>query len=312
MALAESASRQSGQQKRWRRHLSFRDNAFGLLMVLPALLILVIVLGYPALRLFYLSLHFLQLTSPEKGMPFVGLENYRYGLEDPEFWDSLLRTVVFSTSTLSIELVIGVSIAVAISRATRFFNIFRGLLLIPWMLMWTVVAVIWGWIFDGQYGIVNYLLIRLGWVDQPVQWLGTPGLAMLILIWVSAWREFPISMIFSLAGLQAIPDELYEAARIDGANAWQEFWRISLPLLRPTLLLILLLRTTYALRTFDLVYLMTGGGPAGTTHVFGTFIYERAFMNYDLGLGSALSVLLLGGTLTISVIYLVAMPRVDR
>jgi multiple sugar transport system permease protein len=278
-------------------------------MVLPAAVILAVVLGWPVIRLFYLSLHFLQLTSPEVGMPFIGLENFRMAMNDPEMWGSLGRTLVFSFSTLFIELVIGVTTAVALNRASTIFNVIRGLLLLPWMLMWPVVAIIWSWIFNGQYGIINYILIQLKWVDGPVQFLGTPGLTMGIVIWTSAWREFPIAMIFTLAGLQSIDDAYFEAARIDGASRWQEFWRITFPLLRPTLLLILLLRTTFALRTFELIFVMTGGGPAGTTHVIATYIYEKAFINYDLGFGSALSVILLLITLIISFLYVILMPK---
>ena len=289
-----------------------RDAAFGMIMVLPSAVILAVVLGWPVLRLFYLSMHFLQLTSPERGVPFIGLENFAIAFQDPELWASFRRTFVFTFSTILVELMIGISTAMVLNRVSQVLNVVRGLLLLPWMLMWPVVAVIWRWIFDGQYGIVNYILVATGLADSPIQWLGTPGVAMGIVIWVSAWREFPIAMIFTLAGLQAIDDTYFEAARIDGATKWQEFWRIAFPLLTPTILLILLLRTTFALRTFDLVYTLTGGGPAGTTHVIGTYIYERAFLGYDLGMGSALSVLLLGVTLIISTLYVVLLPRQSR
>jgi len=295
--------------KKGKELFKLSDAQFGFLMTVPALIFLFLILFYPMINLIHLSFKWYSLITPERGSPYVGLEHFARAFTDPLFWEALYHTLYFTALTLTVELLIGLGIAWLMTRMRRSLNVTRGLVLLPWMTPWVAVAAMWAWIFNYEYGIANYVLLRLGLIHKPIFWLGDARFALNTLVGISIWRQFPIATIFLIAGYQGIPAELYEAARIDGASAWQEFRYIALPLVKPVILLVLILRTTFALRIFDLIYVTTEGGPAGSTEVFSTYIYEAAFVGWNLGFASALSLILLVITLSISFIYIKFLPK---
>lgn len=283
-----------------------RFSIFPYLALLPAIAFLLVVMIYPSIDLIFTSFQDYRLGGESS---FVGLNNYIYIFTDPLFWKSLANTLYFSFWSLSIEMVISLGLAMTFSKALKGIGFFRGVMLLPWMMSSAVCSVIWAWLFEGSYGLVNYLLLSAGIISQPIVWLSTPGLSMWVIIWIDIWRETPIVTMMLVAGLQSISNEVYEAARIDGANWWQQFLRITLPLLRPAILLALILRTMIVLRVYDTVAILTAGGPAGTTEVLGTYIHKAGFSSFRFDRAAAASAILLILTLLISLIYVKFLPK---
>lgn len=304
------AARAAAATTRPRRLAGFRLRRSGLFpcaALFPALLFLTVVMAYPVGYSLYLSLFDYRLG--HRAAPrFVGLGNYLYVLSDPMFWQSLRQTLFFSCFSLAFELVLALGLSVVLARPMRAVGLMRGLVLLPWMMSSAVAAVVWALLFEGSYGPVNYGLVKLGVVDRPVPWLSIPGVAMWTLIALDVWRETPVMTMMLVAGLQSIPHELLEAAAIDGAGPWSRFTALILPLLRPAIVLALLLRTMVVLRVYDVVAILTGGGPGGTTEVMGTYLYKQAFSSFFLGRASATATILVAITLAISLLYLRADP----
>lgn len=277
------------------------DKYFPYLVLIPSTSILVLVVGYPILQTFILSLQEVRLG--DLSGYWVGLGNYIWAFSEPRFWNVLVNTLYFTVGTLVIELVVAIPVSLVLSQKFKGVRLFRGIVLLPYLLASVVVATIWKWSLNDVYGVVNWVLMGIGILDEPVSWMTNRGTAMPIIILASAWREIPVVALILVAGLQSIRDEIYEAASIDGTNAWQGFWLITMPLLKPYIFLSLILRTTFAVREFDLVWLITGGGPAGSTELISTFAYKEAFTVFEAGYASALSVILLLFTFSITVVY---------
>jgi multiple sugar transport system permease protein len=259
----------------------------GWLVVLPALLLLALIFLYPIGRAFWLSL-FTKNLGTELQPVFSGLANYLRMIGDGRFWQDLGTTTVFTAISVTVELVLGLGIALVLNQSFRGRGILRTIAILPWALPTAVMGLAWTWIFNDRYGAVNDLLRRLGWSDGGTVWLGDPQLAMTALIVADTWKTTPFIAIILLAGLQTIPEDLYEAHAIDGASPWQSFYKITLPLLLPQILIALLFRFSQAFGIFDLVQVMTGGGPAGTTETISIYIYKTAMRYLDFGYGSAL------------------------
>jgi multiple sugar transport system permease protein len=272
--------------------------------ILPSLALIGGVMAYPMFYSFYLSFHFRILSRPRLGTPFVGLANYLEAFRDPLFLRALWQTVYFSVVSILAECVIGLGVALLLNQRFRGRNVTRGLVLLPWMLSPVVAAFTWAWLLNDAYGLVNFLLMKLGVLHGPVLWLGDVGWAMGTIIVVDVWREVPFVAVVLLAGLQSIPDELYEAARIDGATPGQSFVAVTLPLLKPSFMVALLMRTMIAIRLFELVFIMTKGGPASTTEMLATFTYKEAFIKFNMGYSAATSVIMLLLSLGISLVYI--------
>jgi len=283
--------------------LKFLDRYFAQLAVLPSLVVLLGVIGYPAVQTFILSFQRAQLG--ETSGPFVGFQNYLTAFSQSQFWNALTNTVMFTAGTLSIEVFVSIPIAVLLAKKFRGVAVFRGMVLLPYLLASVVVATIWKWWLNDIVGLMNYIMLSIGAIRQPVVWLATLKLklTMVVLILISAWTRISVVTLVLVGGLQTIPEEIHEAAAVDGAGPWQHFFRITLPLLTPYILLALILRTTFAMREFDLVWLLTGGGPAGSTDLISTFTYRTAFNVFDAGYASALSFVLLAVTFAISIVY---------
>ncbi len=274
-----------------------RGNRF----VLPALVVLTLVTVYPVLSVLYLSLHRKMLLFGISR--FTGLENYRFLLTDDRFWNALGNTVYFTGLSVSLELVLGMAIALLLNRRFRFQGLAIAAVLVPWAVPTVVSARMWEWLYNTDFGLLNYLL------GAKINWLGSPFWALNAAVCMDVWKTTPFVVILLLAGLKTIPPELYQAARIDGANAWALFRRITLPLLMPVILVALIFRTLDAFRIFDAVYVLTGGGPANTTETLSIYAYKVLFQTLQFGYGSALSVVVFLCTGAITVLYLRMLRR---
>lgn len=279
------------------------------LLVAPALLLLFSVAAWPLLQTFYFSLTDATLNAPGEAR-FIGLGNYldtsgaiAFGvLADPLWWRAVFNTLWFSVITVSLELVFGMLVALLLHQKFPGRTILRTAMLIPWAIPTIVSAKMWGWMFHDQYGVVNDLLSRIGLIDEPLAWVAVPELSMWAVIIAEVWKTTPFMTLMLLAALQMIPEDLYESARLEGASAWQRFWRITLPLIKPAMIVALIFRTLDALRVFDLIYVLTSNSEA-TISISG---YSRQLLveYQDMGGGSAASVLVFMLVAGIAVSYL--------
>ncbi|WP_448602091.1 carbohydrate ABC transporter permease [Thermoleptolyngbya sp.] len=261
----------------------------GWLLVAPALLLLAVVYAYPILRAFWLSVY-TQNLGTELQPVFSGFENLGRMAADGRFWQSLGNTTVFTLASLTLELILGMGMALVLNQAFRGRGWVRTIAILPWALPTALIALGWVWIFNDQYGVWNDILMRLGILRSGVNWLGDPTLAMMALIAADVWKTTSFVAILLLAGLQSIPQDLYEAHAMDGATRWQSFRQITLPLLMPQIVIASLFRFAQAFGIFDLVQVMTGGGPAGATETVSVYIYATVMRYLDFGYGAALVV----------------------
>jgi multiple sugar transport system permease protein len=256
-------------------------------MLIPAIGALLGVSVYPVLRGLWLSFRDTSLIFRTDN--FVGLQNYAALVADPKFWNAWWNTIIFTASSTLLETVIGLGMALVLYERFGGRGAVRAAMLVPWAIPTVVTSKMFAWIFDGQNGIVNYLLLRTGLIRDNVNWYGSVDHAMTTIVIADVWKTTPFMALLLLAGLQTIPKSLAEAASIDGANVWQYFWRIRLPLLAPTLLIAAMFRALDAFRIFDLVYVLTGGGPADSTEVLSTLTYKTLFSTLQFGQGSAIA-----------------------
>lgn len=267
-----------------------RDQLNGWILVTPALLLLLLVFAYPIGRAFWLSL-FAQNLGTQLQPVFSGFDNYIRMAFDGRFWQSIGNTAIFTVASVVLELVLGMGIALVLNQSFRGRGAVRTIAILPWALPTAVMALTWTWIFNDQYGVWNDILLRFGLIQTEVNWLGEPQWAILTIIAADVWKTTPFISILLLAGLQSISQDLYEAHRVDGANPWQSFRQITLPLLMPQILIAVLFRFAQAFGIFDLVKVMTGGGPAGTTETVSIYIYATVMRYLDFGYGAALVVI---------------------
>jgi ABC-type sugar transport system permease subunit len=281
------------------------ERTLGLLMLAPMVIVLVVVIGYPLLDSFWLSLHRANLANPEQGQPFIGVGNYVRAFTQPDFWYSIQRTLYFTILSVGLETGLGLLFAVLLNERFRFNLPARLAMIIPWALLTVSNGVLWAWILNPTYGIFNATLINIGLLDAPKPWLSDTFWTMNMIILADVWKTVPNMTLLLLAGLQPIPHDLYEAADIDGATRWQKFTRITLPLLRPVILVAVALRTIGAFRVFDIVYVLTGnGGPADSTKVISFYNYDQAFHYLFFGYGAAISWIITAFMILLIVIYM--------
>jgi multiple sugar transport system permease protein len=266
-----------------------RDRRFGWLMTAPGLLALMLVVTGPLLVTIATSAF--DYTNVAPGFhTFAGIDNYRTALEDEYFRGSLWVTLAFVVAVVALEFLIGFAVALMLNTVTRFKNAYYLILLMPLLINPVIVAQIWRMFLHPELGIVNYLIVLAG--GHKVNWLGDPTNAFWTLVFVDIWHQVSFMIILLLAGLSALPREPYEAARVDGASVVQAFLHVTLPLMRPVIVVTLLIRFIFAIKTFDLVYIMTRGGPGASTELISYFIYRSAFYRH-FGEAAAISVLLL-------------------
>jgi len=288
--------------ERWReRHLR-------VLMLAPALAILGALTLFPTLYMFTASV---QRVSADPGVPraFVGLDNFIRMASDSQFHVGLLNTVIFTACAVTVEFLLGLGLALLFDRFIRQFNFLKTVLMIPMMLPPIAVAITWKLIYQPQFGVLNELMYRLG---LPLRaWAGDVHLAMFTIILADIWEWTPFVFLLMLAGLASLPVEPYEAAEIDGASAWQQFWDLTLPFLKPVIAIALLLRAMDAMRLFDLVFILTGGGPANATIVLSLYIFQVAFRFVDIGYAAAISLFVLAVTTVLSTWFIKRMKLAD-
>jgi trehalose/maltose transport system permease protein len=269
--------------------------------ILPALMLLLLVTVYPVFSVFYLSLQRKLLIFDIS--KFVGFDNYVFLLRDDRFWNAMKNTTYFTAASVSLELLLGLSIAMLLHRSFRLKGPARALVLIPWAIPTVVSAKMWEWMYNTDFGILNYL------IGSKVNWLGDPFWAINAAVFMDVWKTTPFVVILLTAGLQVIPRELYQAAKTDGAGSWEIFRRITIPLLKPVILIVLIFRTLDAFRVFDAVYVLTGGGPANTTETLSIYAYKVLFQTLQFGYGSTLSVVVFLCIGCISIFYVQILSR---
>lgn len=281
---------------RGRRSLQARRSRSAWLLVAPTLILLAGVAGWPLLRTLFYSFTDALLDAPHEYL-FVGFANYldfangeAYGvLADPVWWRAVRNTLWFTFVSVSMELVLGLALALLMNQKFRGQGLVRTAILVPWAIPTIVTAKMFSWMFHDQYGTINDLLLRAGLIDAPLAWIAEPGLSMWAVIIADVWKTVPFMALMLLAALQMVPSDLYEAARVDGANAWQRFRRITLPLIFPAMIVALIFRTMDALRVFDLIYVLTSNSEA-TISISG-YARDQMVAYQEMGVGSAASVL---------------------
>jgi multiple sugar transport system permease protein len=235
---------------------------------------------------------------------FIGLGNYVRLVQDPVFWLTLWNSVVWVFGSVILQFLAGFAAALLLHQAFRGRALVRTLSLLPWIIPGVVVGLIWEWLYQPNYGVINDLLLKAGLMQERVAWLSSPDLAMGAVVFTNVWRGIPFFSIMLLAGLQAIPDELYEAAQVDGAGVTSRFWHITVPLLRPIIVVATATRIIWTFNYADLIFVMTGGGPANATQITSTYTLMQAYANLDFGYAGALSVVLLLVMLAFTAAYL--------
>ncbi len=278
------------------------DRKFLLVLLAPAVVVLLVFIAAPIAQSINLSFHRIIVGLPQLQSPFVGVENYRELLNDSVARHAFWVTIVFVCVTTSCELFLGLLLALLINHRFTGRGSLRACVLVPWAIPTVVSAQMWRFLFNDSYGLINYTLFGNN-VSQYIAWLAKPGTALFAIILADVWKTTSFAALLILAGLQIIPDELYQAARVDGAGIWRRFRDITWPLIRPALLVALLFRTIDAFRVFDLAFVMTQGGPADATNVLQLYGYQKMFVEGWMGYGSAISVGVFVIVLILAVIY---------
>ena len=283
----------------------FKYENVGILFALPAFVYMLIFVGYPIISNIVLSVQDVTVRNLARGTKnFVGLNNYIVLFRDEVFRLTISNTLKFTVYSLLFQFIIGFALAVFFNKNFSFAKPIRGLLMIPWMIPMTVTALIFKFIFSTDVGIINYLLHSLGIISENIEWLTNPNIALGCVIFANVWIGIPFNTILLSTGLTTISQELYESAAIDGANGFQRFIKITLPLLRPTIESVLVLGFIYTFKCYDLVYVMTSGGPVNSTHLMSTYSYKLSFEMFDYSMGSAAANVLLVILLVVGMVYL--------
>jgi ABC-type sugar transport system permease subunit len=288
--------------------LSRRETITGLIFILPALLIILGITLQPVISTFYLSFFDARLSLTAENV-FVGIKNYRDLLSDELFWRTIQRTAYFTFGSVSLELLLGLAIAQLINSRPLGWQFLRVSLIIPWAVPTIVNGTMWRWIYNADYGALNGLLSQLGLIDHYVPWLTRPKVAMNLVILADIWHSVPFIALILQAALATLPVELDEAAAVDGASALQRFFLIRLPMLRSAILVALVIRTVEAFRVFDIIYVITNGGPAFGTMTISFMTYLETFSFGHVGRGAALSFLISIFTLVMAIIYIRGLYR---
>ena len=280
------------------------------LFLLPALLFVGATMVYPVYSNLRMSLFDVNVMTFLGGQaPFVGLTNYQKLVDDPAFHRALALSLLFTAGSLLFQFTVGFGLALFFNRPFPGNGALRALLLLAWLLPTVVSGSLFRWMLDGDFGVLNFALIQLGLLDDGRYWLIEPGTALAGTVLANVWVGIPFNMALLLAGLQGIPAVLYEAARVDGASSWQQFWSLTLPMMRPVALSVLLLGLIYTFKVFDLIYVMTEGGPVDATTTLPIYTYKLTFGFFRFGDGAAAATLLLTGLVGVALLYLWASRR---
>ena len=274
-----------------------RAAAYG--FVTPAVITLALLLLYPFCYGIYISFFKTNLVNKWN---FIGLKNYAKVLTEADFYSSMKITLIFTVGVVLGHFIFGFLFAVMLNRDIKGRTIFRAVLLLPWLFPEVVIANLWRWIFNPTMGFLNSTLVSVGILKEPMSWLGSPKLALAVLIFICIWKGYPLVMIQLLAGLQTVPGDIIEAARIDGATNWKTFWYVTVPSMKSTLSVTLILDVVWWFKHVTMIWLLTQGGPNGATNTIGVNIYKRAFEFFDFGPSSALAVVVFLICIVISIL----------
>ena len=296
-----------------RRRSRRRDLMVRCAFVLPAALYMLAFFGYPIVKNLVMSFQAYDFSTFFNGRaPFIGLDNYAATLTDPIFLRALGNTGLFTLGSLAGQFVLGLALALYFRRRFPLSGLLRSLLLLPWLLPMIVSAAVWRWILEQDNGALNRFLEGLGLISDPIPWLNSSDTALIAVILVNIWLGIPFNVVLLHSGLQAIPEEVYEAGAMDGATGARSFAHLTLPLLRPVVSVVLLLGVIYTIKVLDLIIGLTGGGPANATQTLATRSYEMSFVEFDFGQGAALSNVLIAIALAFSIVYLRANARAAK
>jgi multiple sugar transport system permease protein len=283
--------------------LRLSDRQVGVLFMLPLIIAVAVFLVWPigeAVRLSFVRYNPLR---PDD-QPFVGLDNYIFVLNDPLFWESFYQAIIWTGWSTVLQALFGVGLALLLQQPLKGMNVFRGLLLFPYIVPTVVIALNWRWLFNAEIGIVNHLLLSAGIVQDKIAWLSTPDMAMASAIMLNVWKYTPFVIIVVLARLQTIPTELYDAAKIDGAGAFRRFRDITLPQLAEVLAVVIVFRTIWTFNKFEEIYLLTRGGPGTSTYNLALYAFDQSIANLRMGVGAAAGVIMLLLLLVGAVLYI--------
>jgi len=273
--------------------------------ILPSVLFLGAILGFPILYSIVISFQKYNLATLVSGKAqFIGLQNYIAILENPQLQNALIHSLIFTFFSILFQFTIGLGLAILLNKSFPLNNVMRGVLLSGWQVPSVVTGTVFLWLFNLDYGLVNFLLTSLKLVHEPIAWFFQPNTAMVAVVIANIWLGIPFNVILLSAGLAGLPEDVYEAATVDGANGWQKVIYITLPLLKSTILAVLMLGFIYTLRVFDIIWIMTKGGPGTATEVLPTLAYRLSFINFNFGQSAAVSVIILAILLIAAVLYL--------
>ncbi len=286
-----------------------QQRLFAAFLLAPALILVTVILGIPVIAGIVTSLQRIRINRPQSNSAFVGLDNYHRMLTSPDFWHSLSVSTLYTLGAVTLTFTLGFGAALLVNRSSWFNTGARVLMLLPWATPLVAGALTWGIMFDTDSGIINQFVRWLPGDNQSIPWLVESGTAIWAVILVDAWHTFPLTMVLLLAGLQGVPRELYESAEVDGATKWQQFRFVTLPILAPISGLTLLLLAVWAFRRFDVVYLLTRGGPGDATRTLIMQTFDRAFRYYDLSYSATLGVATLTISALLAALYLRSIRR---
>ncbi len=283
----------------------FRYDNAGLFFILPAFLYMMFFVGYPIISNIILSFQNVSVRNLVNGQKkFIGFANYSEIFQDAVFRKAMGNTLLFTVACLLFQFLIGFVLALLFNKNFTFAKTIRGLTMIPWMMPMTVTALMFKFMFSTDVGIINYILRSSHLISENIEWLTTPGTAMIAVVAANVWIGIPFNTILISTGLTTIPQELYESAAVDGANAWQRLVKITLPLLRPTIESVLVLGFIYTFKVYDLVYVMTEGGPVNSTHLLSTYSYKLSFDMFQYSKGASVANVLFLILLLVGMLYL--------
>jgi multiple sugar transport system permease protein len=279
------------------------------LLLAPLLIVILMIVGYPMLTTLWLAFTDARLMGGFRSATFAGLDNFAYALSDLDFRDAIGRTVYFTLVSVFAEAVLGVLVALLLNEEFVGRTFCRALLILPWALPTIVNAIMWRLIYQPDFGSLNALLTQTGLIGSYQSWLGTPDRAMNSVIIADVWKNYPLVAMIVLAALQGAPRDLYEAAMLDGANAWQRFRAVTWPIIAPPLVVALVLRSIEALKVFDIIYVMTRGGPASSTKTMSFFVYEESFRFMRVGSGASYALIIVAICMVFVAFYLRLLRR---
>ncbi|HCM25522.1 MAG: sugar ABC transporter permease [Treponema sp. GWB1_62_6] len=277
------------------------------LFLFPTLLLLVLMFAYPLINSSIMAFQYYKLTAPDK-VYFNGLDNFRKLFADSDVWLIIRNSLLYVVASVAGQFVLGLTLALTLKKPFPLKGLYHAIVFLPWAFSAFVIGLIQRWSFNGEYGVINNLLMKLNMISEKVAWLGTPGLSLFVVIIAMIWMGVPFFAIMILAAMQSIPADVYEASYIDGCGPLRRFFRITFPYIQPTIIVTVLLRTIWIFNSFDLIVVITNGGPANYSQTLPSYMYTKAFSGYDFGLASSLGVMLMA----VLVVYVTLFLRVTQ